>query len=89
MNPFGGRGMGMAWGRGGVGGRAMAWRRGWGRGPGWGRGYAYGPVVPGPFAAPPLSREDEIDWLQQQASWLKDQLAQIDARISELEKKEG
>ncbi len=33
-----GYGMGMAWGRGGIGGRGMAWRRGWNRGfgPGWG-----------------------------------------------------
>jgi len=50
MNPYGGRGMGMGWGRGGGRGMGMAWRRGWGGGGGW--GYAAPYAAPGAYAAP-------------------------------------
>ena len=92
MNPYGGRGMGMAWGRGGGGGMGMAWRHGWGRGAGWGRGRwgfappAYPPMpFPqyGPAGAP--SSEDEIEMLRGQADWLKEQMDAVTGRIQELE----
>jgi hypothetical protein len=89
MNPYGGRGLGMAWGRGGGWGMGMAWRRGWGRGWGaWAGGYtppAYGP--------PPFwrahSREEELEMLQGQADWLKSEMETVSERIQELEKEQA
>jgi len=80
MNP-GGRGMGMAWGRGGGFGLGLAWRRGRGR------GFLGAPYsAPAYFGMPALSREDELEALQNQADWLKDQMEAIDQRIGELNK---
>jgi len=104
MNPGGGRGLGMGWGRGGGGGMGMAWRRGWGGG-GWGRGWAadpsaYGaayapPVQPAPYGAPvppayygAPSAEQETEMLRSQADWLKEQMDGINKRLQELEQKE-
>jgi hypothetical protein len=39
-----------------------------------------------PFAWPMVSRDQELTFLKNQAQFLKQQLEQIDARISELEK---
>ena len=71
MNPYGGRGLGMAWGRGGGWGMGMAWRRGWGRG--WGAGpggYAPAPYAAPAYGAPPFwsapSREEELEALEDQ-----------------------
>jgi hypothetical protein len=50
--------------------------------PAWG----YGPAMSG--AAPGMSREQELSMLSDQADWLKSQLDQISARISELEKEQ-
>ena len=94
MNPYGGRGMGMAWGRGfGRGGG-----RGFGRGYGFARDYpAYqwgAPYVPpytpvADFDAPYVPASDpgrELDVLKQQAEYLVDTLDGIKKRIDELEK---
>ncbi len=78
MNPVGGRGLGMARGRGGGLGRGMAMRRG--------RGRAFG-LVPAPFTPAP-TREQELDLLRGQADWLKEQLEGITARIGEREREE-
>lgn len=56
---------------------------------GMGYGYPYygaAPAVPGaaPFV-PPMTREQELDFLRSQAQAMKGQLEQIDARIKELE----
>ena len=86
MNPYGGRGMGRAWGRGGGWGMGMAWRRGWGRG-----GYAaapYGPPAYGPPAWSAPSREDELEMLRGQADWLKGEMDAVSERIQELEKEQ-
>jgi len=81
MNPYGGRGGG-AWG----------WAGGWGRGrgyrhwyyatglPGWARGYAPAWGVP---PAPP-SREQESEYLRDQAKWLREQLSTIEERLADL-----
>jgi hypothetical protein len=97
MNPYGGRGMGMAWGRGGGWGMGMAWRRGWGRG--WGAGpagYAPAPYAPPAYGPPALwsapsapSREQEMEMLRGQADWLKGEMDAVNQRIQELEKEEG
>jgi hypothetical protein len=81
-----GRGCGSAgpWGFGCIGGG-----RGWhhrfyatGR-PGWARyPYAYGPAWGDP---PPLTKEQELESLQRDAEWLKDQLDAIGRRIEDLE----
>ena len=99
MNPYGGRGMGMAWGRGGGMGMGMGWRRGWGRGWGAGAGgYAPAPYAPAPYAPAgygptpfwsPPSREDEMETLRGQADWLKGEMETVNQRIQELEKDEG
>jgi hypothetical protein len=51
--------------------------------------YAYGaPAKPAPGAypyAPQMTREQELDFLKDEAAAIKDQLEQIDARIKELE----
>ncbi len=78
MNPYGGRfGGGFGWGRG----------RGWG----WGIGAYTGGVPYGavPYRTVPYgsyySSEQEMQYLQNQAKFLNDQLEQIQKRISELE----
>lgn len=79
MNPYGGRGLGMAWGRGG-------WGRGWGFWPG---AYAGVPRSRPPYGLVPFwrgpSREEELDMLRDQADWLKEQLEAVNERIGELE----
>lgn len=40
--------------------------------------------APGPWGAP-VSREQELEWLRQQAEMLKTQLDQISSRVAELE----
>jgi len=84
MNPYGGRGLGMAWGRGGGRGMGMAWRRGWGRGPGGGWGFTPGPI-PDPYAVPAPTAEDQLAELRDQANWLKQQMDAVNARIQELQ----
>lgn len=69
-NPIGGRGLGMAWGRGGGGGRAMAWRRG------------FGLAGQSPAVAP--TRDQEVNLLRNQADLLRQQLDQIANRLEEL-----
>ena len=52
---------------------------------------SYPQDVPYPGAspyAPPMSREQELDFLRDQAQNIKSQLEQIDARIKELEPEE-
>jgi hypothetical protein len=91
-NPVPGRGYGLGWGRGGAwGGRGAGWRhRNWyyatgvprwarfGNAPAWGNE---------PFAAVP-SRQEETEFLRQQAEWLKQQLDAIGRRIEELSPEE-
>jgi len=85
MNPYGGRGLGRAWGRGGGLGMGMAWRRGWGRG--FAAPYQAGAyVAPAPFAPP--TRAQELEMLRSQADWLKEQLEAVTARIGELEQED-
>jgi len=93
MNPYGGRGMGMAWGRGGGMGMGMGWRRGWGRGWGAGAGgYAPAPYASPAYGAPPFwsapSREQEMEMLRGQADSLKGEMEAVNQRIQELEKEE-
>ena len=86
----GGRGFCSPWGR----GRGMykSYGFGWGRGfgPGWGQAYQapypYAPTM-NPYA-PPMSREQELGLLRDQAEAAKGQLEQIEARMRELEKQE-
>jgi hypothetical protein len=87
-----GWGMGAGWGRGG--GRGAGWRhRNWYYAtglPGWvraGYGPAWGPPpVDDPYAGP--TPEHEVEFLRQQAEWLKQQLDAIGQRIGELEREE-
>jgi len=92
-NPIGGRGF-FGWGRGRGGG-------GWGRRngfyatglTGWqraGYGYAGFSGVPSgaPYAAPTVTREQEVDMLKGQAEYFEDALTGIKKRIEELEAKE-
>ena len=85
VNP-GGRGLGMARGRGGGFGMGMAWRRG--RGGGFARGRFVTPLSPAAYAAAP-SREDELDMLRSQADWLKEQIDAINQRIGELDQQKS
>ena len=80
MTPAPGRGLGMAWGRGGGRGMAMAWRRG----PGGGWGFAPAPF-PGAYAPPEPTAEQQLAGLRDQADWLKQQMDAINARIQELQ----
>lgn len=88
----GGRGMGHGMGRGG----GMGMGRGMGRGGGmaqgmWGQGMmpppAYGPGsgMPPPPGVP-LSKDEELKMLREQAQALKEQLGQIERRLEELQK---
>ncbi len=88
-NPAGYAGPVQGWyGRGG--GRGF----GRGRGPGRGRGFGWRWAPPhnyydAPYGAPPpMSREHEIDFLQNQAQAIKDELEDIEARLGELQQKE-
>ncbi len=79
MNPYGGRmGAGFGWGRG--------FGRGMGR---WGYpgGIPYGttPYAAIPYGTAPYAPEQELEFIQNQAKALGDQLEQIQKRISELE----
>ena len=101
MNPYGGRGMGMAWGRGGGWGMGMAWRRGWGGGgrgwrhrfwatgvPGWGvGGYGYPAFAgwPYPLMSEPTAGE-EMEFLKEQAEALKEELKEIEKRLDTVKK---
>jgi len=101
-SPFPGRGFGLGWGRGGAwGGRG--WRhRNWYNAtgvPGWAR-FGYGPAwgAPPAWEAPPAwgyepyaaapSREQEIEFLRQQAEGLKQELDAVGQRIQELGREE-
>ncbi len=87
MNPAPGRGLGLGWGRG----------RGWGLGRGWRHAY-YATGLPGwaraGYApawggyAPPVSAEQESNWLKGQAEALRRQLDAINQRLEELEKEQ-
>ena len=91
-NPVPGRGYGQGWGRGG--GRAWGYGRGGGgRGwrnrfyatgrPRWAR-YAYA-SEPAWDVPPPLTKEQELEGLRQEAEWLKGQLDAISQRIGDIE----
>lgn len=94
MGPMTGGGRGFCSPRGIVRGRGMGmdygFRRGRGFGPGWGLGYQapypYGPTV-NPYA-PSMSREEKLNFLRYQAQAVKEQLDQIEAKMSELGKQE-
>jgi hypothetical protein len=80
-NPGPGRGYGM--------GRGGAWGRGGGRG--W-RHWFHATGLPrwarfgGPQGAPQMTGEQEADVLKAQATWLGQQLEEIQRRLTELEK---
>jgi len=86
-NPGFGRGMGMAWGRGGGFGMGMAWRRGRGRGFGFAPSFARPYTAPMPLAPP--TRDQELDMLRSQADWLKEQMDAISQRIGELDQQKS
>ena len=54
----------------------------------WGAGYYGDPVYGASPYAPPMSREEELDFLRDEASAIKSQLDEIEARIKDLESKE-
>ena len=91
-NPVPGRGYGQGWGRGrgkpwgyGRGGGGRGWRNRFyatGR-PRWAR-YAYEPE-PAWDVPPPLTQEQELQGLRQEAEWLKGQLDAISQRIENIE----
>ena len=88
MNPVGGRGYG-GWGRGA--GRGWGWRNqyyatglpGWARA---GYGWPAGSEVPFSPGVPPVSPEQELAGLKQQAEYFRNALDGISKRIEELEK---
>ncbi|MBN1977221.1 MAG: DUF5320 domain-containing protein [Anaerolineae bacterium] len=90
-------GLGLGWGRGRGGGRGRGWRHMYyATGlPGWAR-YGYAPAWGTPPAAaygsygapPPLTPEQETEFLKSQAEMLKEELDAISKRIAELEQKE-
>jgi hypothetical protein len=81
-NPVFGRGFGAGWGGG--------WGRGWGYRnrfyatglPGWYRA-GYAPAWGAPYA-PPMSREQEAEALEQEVRWAREQLGGLEKRLSEL-----
>ncbi|MFO8010102.1 MAG: DUF5320 domain-containing protein [Dehalococcoidia bacterium] len=99
MGPMtgGGRGFCNPWGA----GRGWFGRgRGFGRGPGFGRGRgmgwrgpAYGAAYGAPYdtayAPPAMSREQEMDMLQNQAQAIKEELEDIESRIKELQQNQS
>ncbi|MBN2491946.1 MAG: hypothetical protein JXQ29_13955, partial [Planctomycetes bacterium] len=82
-------GYGRGFGRGGRGGYGGGWRhRNWYYAtglPAWQRGWT-GWAGPGAALAPGLSREQELEVLRQQAIGFERTLAELKARIQELEK---
>ncbi len=79
-------------GRGRGSGRGMGSGRG--RGFGMGRGFGRSARVPDYYdmpysSAPPMNRDQEIDFLQNQAQAIKEELEDIEARISEIQQKES
>jgi len=88
MNPYGGRGGGLGWGRGGGFGMGMAWRRGWGSWPGGYAPAAYGPTAYGPPAWTAPSREQELEMLRGHADGLKKEMEAVSERIQELEEEQ-
>ena len=93
MTPAPGRGFG-SWGRGfrGRGGGGRGGGRGWRNRfyatglPGWApAGWGFGPPAPyeAPFA-PPMTREQEVELLREQASYFNETLEDIKKRIEEL-----
>jgi hypothetical protein len=100
-NPGPRRAFGLGWGRGGLRAGGGGWGRGFRHRnwyyatgiPGWARsGYAPAWGAPPawgyrPYAGAP-SREEETEFLRQQAEWLKEQLDAIGQRIEELGHKE-
>lgn len=71
------------------GGRGFGWGTGprWGRGSGWCR---WRPSYVPPYAyAPPMGTEREFDFLRNQSQALREELENIEARISEMEGKEN
>jgi len=70
-------------------GRGMGGGMGRGMGQGMGRGYGYAPPPGGPSPGqtpPPVSPDDEVKYLKQQAEYLRQQMESISKRIEELEK---
>lgn len=86
-----GRGMGRGWGMGFGRGFGRGWGPGWGRGMGWRAGWWDAPPHWGGLAyaaepyGPPMSREEEVDFLKDEANAVKSQLEEIEARIRDLE----
>jgi hypothetical protein len=82
-----GRGSGLGWGSGRAWGRGGGWGRGFFHPPFWARrafGRAWGPVgAQAPYAEP--TREQEAEYLKQQAGYLQGELDAISQRVSELE----
>ncbi len=74
------------------GGQGFGPGRGFGRGY-WGQAYYDAPYTDSPWAAnpydSPISRDQEIDFLQNQAQAIKKDLEDIEARIGELQQKES
>lgn len=75
-------------------GRGRGFGRGFGRGRGWGRGY-WGGGYYAPYGMPgyspsgaPLSREEELDFLKNEADVLRQEMETITNRINMLEKQE-
>ncbi len=83
-----GRGLGRGFGRGrGFGfGRGFGWRAG-------GPAYYDAPYAGAPTAwnryASPMNREQEVDFLQNQAQAIKEELENIETRINDLQQKES
>ena len=68
--------------------------RGYGRGRGFGRGFGWrvwGPAYyDAPYSnVPPMGREQEVDFLQNQAQAIKEELENIESRISQLQQQES
>ena len=86
-----GRGMGRGFGRGqgrGFGpGRGFGWRA-WGPPAYYDAPYG-APASAGNPYAPPMNRDQEIDFLQNQAQAIKEELEDIEARISNIQQKES
>lgn len=83
-------------------GSDRGFRRGGGRGFGMGRRFGRGYCGPAYYGAPyadspwagnpynsPMSREQEVDFLQNQAQAIKEELEEIEARIGQLQQKES
>jgi len=95
MNPYGGRGLGMAWGRGGGRGGGRGFGRGYGRGAAWGYpaypgGVPYAPPIPpavgyGEPYGPAVDPKQELEELKNQADYFTNALGDIRKRIDELE----